>query len=138
MKISGVRKIRIAITISLLLLFLFANIYAIRQLTRYGIEFYFYDKMLVAYQIGGMPGLRSELKSVLLQDKMPREIAVAKVFQKKLNNLETPENFLKGISKELKRKIDLFRALRNIAFGLIMVIFLFRLALNLLIKKTDK
>ena len=134
MKISGVRKVRIAITISLLLLFLFANIYVIRQLMYYGLQLYFYDKMLVAFQIGGSSGLNKELASVLSQEKTPRETALAKSFKKNLNTFKTPDKFLKDTTEELKRKINFFRTSRNIAFVLIMVILLLRLTLNFFTK----
>jgi hypothetical protein len=137
MKASGLRKIRIAITVSLLLLFLFANIISIRQLMRYGLELYFYDKMLVAYQIGGINGLTQELEMVLSQDKMPREIRLAQAFKENLRNLQSPDKFLEGIIKEDKKQIDLFRRLRNGAFGIILAIVLLRFALNLIIKPED-
>ncbi|MCK9603747.1 MAG: hypothetical protein M0R66_05245 [Candidatus Omnitrophica bacterium] len=124
-------KTRITIAVILLLLFLFANIYAIRQLTRYGVELYFYDKMLVAYQIGGMRGLNEELESVLLQKEMPRQLAVAKTFEKNLGDLKAPDKFLRDVTGDLRKKIDLYRMLRIVAFVLILIIFLFRLVINL-------
>ena len=124
------RKIKLIATVLFLILSLFANFYAIRKLARYGVEVYFYDKMLVAYRIGALPGLKEELESVLSQDKMPSEIALAKDFKKNLDKLESPEKFLEDTSGSLKKKIALFRSLRNIAILLISAILILRIISN--------
>jgi hypothetical protein len=131
MGLSRTRKISIAITVLLFFFFFFANIYAIRQMARYGVELYLYDKLLVAYQIGGMSGVNNELERIISQDRMPREIKAAKAFKKNLDKLDAPDKFLKNAVEEKKNKINLFRKLRNIAFGCIMALFLLRVALNL-------
>ena len=135
MKPSSVHKIRVLLTTVLLLLFLFANIYTIRQIMSCGLELYFYEKMLVAYQVGGEPGIKKELETIISQDKAPREIALAKVFKNKLGNIHQLDRPLKDITENLKKKINLFRNLRNAAFGLILVIFLFQFLLNLSVRK---
>lgn len=126
----------IVISILLFLFFAFANIYAIRQLGSYAVELFFYDKLLVAYQIAGMPGVNNELQRILTQEKMPREKAIAGVFKKNLVNLRDCGGFLKNIVEEKKNKINFLRKLRNIAFGCIIVLILLRIMIALHIKKS--
>jgi len=121
-----VRKIRIAITVVLLLLFTFANIHAVRQMARYALELYVYDKLLVAYQVGKDTGMKNELSLLLSQDKMPRQLALARSFDRKMASLASPGEFLENTTEDLKKKIELYRNLRNIAFALIIAILLFR------------
>ncbi len=122
------------ITVALFFFFVFANVYTIRRLSRYAVEFYFYDKLFVAFQIGGNNGLNKELENILSQDKLPRELILAKAFKKDLNKIQAPDKFLKNILEEKRRDINLFRHLRNIAFGCIAVLILLRIWLNYRIK----
>ena len=96
----------------------------------YGVELYLYDKLLVAYQVGGVSGMKEELGRILSQDKMPHEIAEAEAFKKNLDNLEAPDKYLRNVVEERKNKINLFRNLRNIAFACIMLLVLIRAVLN--------
>ncbi|MFH0762326.1 MAG: hypothetical protein V1925_00345 [Candidatus Omnitrophota bacterium] len=131
MKLSGTHKIRIAITAALLFLFVFANLYAVRRMGRYGAELYFYDKLLVAYREGGgIAGLKNELNRVLARDKMPHELATARDFKKNLDKIKAPEEFLEEAVKERKDKIARLKNLRIIAFLFILFIILLRLAVN--------
>ncbi len=130
MKFQKILKMEIVITIIFLMLFLFANFYTIRQIMRNGAELYFYDKLLVAYQIGKMPGLKDELENLLSQEKIPGQIVLAKDFKKNLHRLESPGKFLKNTTEDLKKKIILFRKLRSIAFGVILVIFILRIIIK--------
>lgn len=132
---SGLRKVRIAVTIILMLLFFLANIYAIRQGARYVVELYFYDKLLVGYQSAGMPGLRSELERIVSEDKFYREIILLQNFKQNLANLQDPGSYLKSIVKDKKQKIIFFKHLRDISLGLIMALFLARLALDIFIRR---
>ncbi len=134
MELSQARKIRLAITILLMLLFLIANIYAVRRMMYYGTELYLYGKLNVAYQIGGMPGLRLELEKAILRDNMPRERKVAEAFKQKLASINDPGKYLQNMVEDRNKKVNMYRSLRNIAFGVILAIILLRLALNPLIK----
>lgn len=124
------KRTKILISVIIFLLFLFANIYAVRKVMQYGTEVYFYDKMSVAYQIGGINGLKKEMETVLSQSKIPREIKLAKAFQKELNSLTDPGEFLKSTVYEKSRKISLFRNLRSLAFGAILGFLILRLITN--------
>ena len=128
---ARMNKIRIAITLMLLLLFIWANFYTVRKVVRYGVELYLYDKLLVAYQIGGMPGLKSELKKETSQYRMPRELTLAREFEKKLEDIKFPGDFLEKVINEKKEKIKLFKKLRIVAFVFIAIILLLRIVLNL-------
>lgn len=135
MDISGKRKISMVITVMLFFFFLFANIYTIRRLSHYAAELIFYDKLLVAYQVGGQDGLSNELDRILSQTNMPRQLALAKAFKAGPTNLEAADKFLQNIIAEKTNDINLFRNLRNIAFICIIALILLRLALNRFTKK---
>ena len=132
---GGKNKVEIAIGAIIFLLFIFANVYAVRKIIYYGAEVYLYDKLLVAYQIGGMPALKDELGKVIAQDKMRHELAVAEEFRAKLDNIKDPGKFLEQVSSGEKLKINLFRNMRGATFILIAVIFLVRLKIR---KKADE
>ncbi|MDD5155991.1 MAG: hypothetical protein PHF11_05890 [Candidatus Omnitrophica bacterium] len=123
-------RIRIAITAVLLFLFLFANFYAVRRMAFYAVQAYLYDKLLVAYRVGGMPGLKSELEEILSSDKMPRELAEARGFKSDLDNIKDPGKFLSDIARQKKAKINFLRNLRIAAFALILVALLARVIVN--------
>lgn len=114
----------------LALLFLVANFYTVRRIARSGVELYLYDKLLVAYQVGGMAGLKDELERVLSEDKMRHELEVAKKFKQGLGNQAEPSKFLADISRQKKNEIDLLRNMRNTAFALIILLLLARLIVN--------
>jgi len=135
MKSSGIRNIRIAVGVALFFLFIFANLFTVRQIARYGIELYFYDKINVAYQTGGMPGLRNELDRVLLEDNMPREAKVAIEFKRGLDKINDPGVYLSRLTEDLKQKVNRFRNLRNLAFILIAIILVLRLVLEVVLRR---
>lgn len=138
MKSSKSDKFRIMITILLLLLSIFTNVYSIRQLSKYGLNLIFYDKMSVACQIGGLPGIKSELGNVILQSKMPREVALARVFEQELAGWGEPCASLKNKTEDLREKIVLYRNLRDIAAVLIFLILILRLIINRHNKRANK
>jgi len=125
------KKIRILIAVILFFLFLYANFYTIRRIARYGVEVYLYDKLLVAYQIGGMNGLKTELERVLSQDKMRHELAEARDFKNKLDNINDPGKYLADIASQKKGKINLLRTMRNLAYVFVLIILALRLIINL-------
>jgi len=128
MKFSGKHnKIRIAIAAALFILFIIANFYTVRALAVYGTELYFYDKLLVAYQFAGINGLKQELSSILSHDKMRHELAVARNFEKNLENIKEPDKFLADIVSDRKSKLNFLRNLRSIAFALIVGVLLLRI-----------
>ncbi len=68
--------------------------YAIRRILRFGRELYFYDKLLVAYDIGGAKGLEDELGKIRASEKSSLELALVKDFEIKLKGLKDPAVFL--------------------------------------------
>ncbi|MCK9573054.1 MAG: hypothetical protein M0R20_01445 [Candidatus Omnitrophica bacterium] len=124
------KRIRIVITLVLFLLFLIANVYAVRVIALYGAELYLYDKLLVAYRFAGNNGLKEELNSVLSRDKMRHELVAARGFESNLKDIDNPGKFLENIVNDRKNKINFFRNLRNITFGFIVIMFLLRVAVN--------
>lgn len=131
MKSLKKNKIRITITVVLIIFFIWANFYTVRKIAHYGIELYLYDKLLVAYQIGGMRGLRIELNKESSQGGMRGELAVVKEIKENLKGIKAPEDFLENVVKEKRGKIKLFRNLRIAAFAFIGIMLLLRLAVNL-------
>ncbi|MDD5130931.1 MAG: hypothetical protein PHS66_07805 [Candidatus Omnitrophica bacterium] len=117
---------------------LFANFFAVRMILRYGVDTYFYDKLLVAYTVGGRQGLKLELDKILLTDKLPRESVLAKDFTGRLETLADPEVFLKDKVQKNKTMIFHIRNLRNIAIVLMIVLFTWRLAANASVKPKPK
>lgn len=96
----------------------------------YGVQLYLYDKLLVAYQVGGMSSLKTVLDRVLAQDKMPRELAEARAFKANLVNIKDAGEYLNNVTKHKKDRINLLRNLRILAFALILLIFIVRFILN--------
>jgi len=126
------RVTRIIVMLVFLFCMLFANFYAVRKINLYGIKLYFYDKLLVAYNIGGREGIDKELKEIFASDKFPRELALARDFQTQLGGLKDPATFLNQRSVQSKEKIMLLRNLRSAAIILMLFIFGWRILFNFL------
>jgi len=101
----------------------FANFIAVRMMLRYGVETYFYDKLLVAYTIGGAKGLKVELEKISVTDKNRRESILAKDFSARLGTLTDPEAFLKDRVQKAKKMAYSIRGLRSAAIVFMLVIF---------------
>jgi len=132
------KRIKILSSVILAILFIFANFYSLRQIAHYGLELYFYDKMLVAYQVGGEAGVKTELAKVLSQEKMPSQLKLAEKFKKKLIDLGDPGKFLSEITTEQKCRIKMLRNLRSITFVLIFLIFISRFIYKRFFRSRDK
>lgn len=123
MRFSKSRIIKIAIMLVFLSCVLFANFIAVRMMLHYGVEAYFYDKLLVAYTVGGAKGLKMELEMIPLGDKSPRESKLARDFTAKLATLSDPEAFLKDKLQKTKNMLHFIRNTRSAAIVLMLVIF---------------
>jgi hypothetical protein len=123
--------IRITITVTLILLTIFANFIAIKRMAYYAIRANFYDKLSVAYDIGGINGLRSEFAKIKAHGKLRHELAVIAEFEKRLDSLKDPEDFIDNALAENKKQIMLLKNLRSIAITLILIIFILRIIANL-------
>jgi hypothetical protein len=119
--------IRITATAILILLAIFANFVAIRRMSRYAIEANFYDKLSVAYDIGGLNGLKKELARIKAREGLRHEVETAADFEKKLSNLKDPKTFIDNALSEDKKNIILLRNLRIYAFALILLIVILRI-----------
>jgi len=102
----------------------------VRRTLRYGMEVYFYDKMLVAYRVGGMRGLEGELESVFKTDKNPHEREVAAHFKSSIGSIQDPEGFLEKKVNGEKRKMHRMRTMRDAAFAVIVAFLLLRIVLD--------
>lgn len=132
MKFSKSRIIRLAVLLVFFTCMLFANFYAVRKIMRLGLEMYFYDKLLVAYNIGGAKGLTEELDKIRSDDKMPRELPLAKDFEGRIKILKDPAQFLSDKVEQNRRKVNLIRNLRTAAIALMIIIFCWQMMLNFL------
>lgn len=130
MGLTKSRIIKFALLLVFLICMLFANFYAVRKIMRYGLEMYFYDKLLVAYNIGGTRGMELELEKMRSTDKMPRELTLAKGFEIQLKSIKDPEEFLSKKVAQNKKAVDSIRSLRNVAIMLMALIFGCRLLAN--------
>jgi len=122
--------IKFAVTAVFLTCMLFANFYAVRKIMRYGVEVYFYDKLLVAYNIGGEKGMQKELRQIRTSDKMPRELALEKDFESRIGGLKDPAEFLSAKVQQGKQKVNLIRNLRSAAIVLMILLFGWQLAVK--------
>jgi len=122
----------------LLFCMLFANFLAVRMMLRYGVDVYFYDKLLVAYNIGGMSGLKVELEKIRTDDNISREDILAQDFASKLGNLQDPATFLSAKVSQNKKMVYLVRSLRSWAIALMTVIFAWQLIVNFIATRKSK
>jgi len=123
MRFSRSRIIKIAVTLVFLCCVLFANFIAVRIMLRYGVEAYFYDKLLVAYTVGGTKGLKMELEMIPLTDKNSRESMLARDFAAKLETLTDPEAFLKDKVQKTRKMVYSIRSMRSAAIVVMLIIF---------------
>ena len=133
--LSALTIIRIATAIGLIILAVYANFIAINRLGRYAIEVDFYNKLSVAYDIGGLEGLKSTLKKIKIHDKSRYELKVAVDFEDKLAGLKDLKGFIDNALSYGNRRIRLIMNLRRAAIALISIIFLLRILINLRSRK---
>ena len=129
-KFSKKRIISLTLTVIFVLLMLYANFYIVKKLERDAVKIYLYDRLLVAYEIGSIGGMKEELNRILSHDRMPYELALAKKFKKNLDNIKKPDEFLENIITEKKIKIRLLKHLRTAAIALIMILVVLRIFVN--------
>ncbi len=128
MELSRGRIAKFAVILVFLICTLFANFYAVRKIMRYGLDIYFYDRLLVAYNIGGREGLIKELGIIRGTDKMPYERGLARDFAAHLTDLKDPGIFLSDKVVQNKDKVNFIRNLRSAAIILMLFIFVWRLS----------
>ena len=132
------RIIKIALILVFLCCTLFANFFALRMILRCGVDTYFYDKLLVAYTIGGANGLKIELGKIQVTDKLYRETMLAKDFTVRLETLTDPEAFLQDKVNKNKKMISSLENLRSAAIHIMFILFVWRWTINLISKSKSK
>jgi len=138
MKFSGKRIIKIALILIFICCTLFVNFYALKKILRCGVDTYFYDKLLVAYTIGGTNGLKIELDKIQITDKLAREKMLAKDFTARLETLTDPGVFLQDKVDKNKRMISSLENLRNAAIYIMFILFCWRWIINFIAKSKSK
>ncbi|MFA5286816.1 MAG: hypothetical protein WC394_00905 [Candidatus Omnitrophota bacterium] len=136
--LSALTIIKISTAVALIVLAAYVNLIAVNRLGFYAIEVDFYNKLSVAYDIGGIEGLKSTLNKIKIHDKSRHELVVAADFEKKLNALDDPKNFIDNALSQENKKIRLIINLRRVAIALILVIFLLRIFVNIQSLKAKK
>ncbi|MHB8155142.1 MAG: hypothetical protein ACYDFR_03705 [Candidatus Omnitrophota bacterium] len=130
MEFSRNRIIKIAVMLVFLFCMLYSNFFAVRMMLHYGVDTYFYDKLLVAYTVGGAKGLKMELEKIPFTDKLPRESIMAKDFTVRFETLSDPEVFLRDKVEKSKKMVNLIRGLRSVAIVFMAIIFAWQLVIN--------
>lgn len=133
-KYSYEQIIRVSITLILLFCVIFANFIAVAAIERYGMQLYFYDKLLVAYESAGRGGYEKELKKILALNSAPRQLELAKKFEIKSKDIKDMHAYLKEEVNEKKNLALLYKNLRAAAVVLMLVILTWRLFANLSLK----
>lgn len=130
MGFSRGRIIKITLTLAFLCCALFVNFFAVRMILRYGVDTYFYDKLLVAYTVGAAKGLKLELDNIPITDKLPRESMLAKDLAARLGTLADPEAFLKDKVQKNKKMVSFVRNLRSAGMIIMFILFGWQLIVN--------
>jgi hypothetical protein len=138
MEFSKRRIIKISAILVFLCCTLFANLFAVRMILDYGVDMYFYDKLLVAYTIGGEKGLKIELDKIPVTDKSTREQMLTKDLTARLARLPDPEAFLKDKVHKSKQVILWVKHLRTAATMLMLILFIWQLLINSAARKCKK
>ena len=105
----------------------YANFVAIRRVAVYAIEVDFYNKLSVAYDLGGVGGVNSELRKIAATTKLRHELKIAAEFKDRLVDLKNPKDFIEGSISYANKKIRLLLYLRHLALGLILVILILKM-----------
>ena len=135
MKLSGNKVIKLGIMLVLFCCMFFANFVSIRMIARYAVDTYFYDKLLVAYDIGGPQGLRIELGKIPVTDKSAREAMLAKDFAVELETLTEPGRFLQDKVDKSKRMANSIKGSRDAVIYIMFILFACKLIINFINKR---
>jgi len=111
----------------LLVCMLFANLFAVRAILRYGVEVYFYDKLQVALNVAGVKGLDEELGKIRATEKLPRVLKLTAEFDARRNSIPDLDRFLEDKIEQGKKKVEIVRNLRTLAIILITLAFCWQL-----------
>jgi len=127
MDLSRRKIIKFLIMLFLLACMLFANLFAVRAMLRYGVEVYFYDKLQVALNVAGVKGLDEELAKIRSTEKMPRVLKLTAEFEALRNSVPDLDKFLEDKIEQNKKKVEAVRNLRTLAIILITLAFCWQL-----------
>ena len=125
---------RLIINIIMAFLVLFANFFAVKAMSIYAVEVIAYEKMSVAYNIGGIDGLKFEIDQILSHSQFKRELSTAKEFRDLLETLEEPGVYLQNEISERKNQVVFYNRMRRLSMVLIFILLGARIILNLAVK----
>ncbi len=138
MEFSRKRLIKLVVMLVFVCCILFVNFVSVKMIIRYGVDTYFYDKLLVAYNIGGSEGLKLELSKIPVTDKFPREQMLAKDFAARLETLTDPGIFLQDKVGKNKGMVNSVRNLRSGVIYIMLILFCWRLIIDFINKSKTK
>lgn len=115
------------VALSLIVLALYANLIAINRLRHYAVQVDFYNKLSVAYDIGGRKGVENTLVKIRAHDEWRREQVLADEFEPDFYRLKDPEQYIDGILYKLNQKIRFISNLRILAIIFIFMIVILRI-----------
>ena len=125
---------RLIINIIMAFLVIFANFFAVKAMSIYAVEVIAYEKMSVAYNIGGINGLNFEIDQILSHSQFKRELSTAKEFRDLLGTLKEPGVYLQNEISERKNQVVFYNRMRRLSMVLIFILLGARIILNLAVK----
>jgi len=114
--------IKITLGLLLIILAIYANVVAIKRLAVFAIEVDFYNKLSVAYDLGGREGVKTELSKIEAISKLRRELRIAAEFRNRTASLEDPKGIIENSRSYAIKKINMLLNLRRLSIILILVL----------------
>lgn len=125
------QKINLLIAAISVLLVTFANVYCVKKIMHIGSEVFFYDKMLVAYQIGSDQGLKKELIKMIQREHQSKvERKILQDFKERLPEINDLGKFLNSAVDQRLKSLKNLRLLRSLSFVFVLIFFLIKLFLK--------
>jgi hypothetical protein len=105
---------------------LYANFYAIRRMEHYAVRAYFYQQLVVAYDIGKTPAVKQQLSKMISENKYPRQKAMAGEIEGKLADMKDPGTVLNGLLEREREGLTRMKIMREAAFVLLILLIFVR------------
>ncbi|MCX5707305.1 MAG: hypothetical protein NTW13_06635 [Candidatus Omnitrophica bacterium] len=130
MKFDRGQKFTLLIIAVVIILNLFANGYLRLRIRAYEAMRLCYEKLAVAYEIGGRVGLEKEYALISSNSKGKLALQFLTKVRDKIDNASDPGDFFRSVIAHEKKDIDNSRILINLAFILMLVILGIRFFIN--------
>ncbi len=117
---------RLVLPFILLFLMLYANFYAVRRMEHYGVRAYFYQQLVVAYDIGKTPAVKQQISKIISENKYPRQKAMASEIESKIADMKDPGAVLNGLLEREREGLARIKVMREAAFVLLILLIFVR------------